>query len=79
MRLGKGEGGLVFPGRSDPGAWDFLYYSFVIGMTAQVSDVAVTSPALRRLTLAHSVVAFFYNTVLITLAVNVVVVLAQQG
>lgn len=66
-------GGLQFPGDEEPGAWDFLYYSFVVGMTAQVSDVAVLTRHMRRLTLAHGVVSFFYNTVLIALAVNVAI------
>jgi len=72
-------GGLQFAGDEAPGAWDFLYYSFVIGMTAQVSDVAVLTSHMRRLTLAHSVLSFFYNTVLIALAVNVAITLAGQG
>jgi uncharacterized membrane protein len=63
-------GGLDFPGAKDPHTWDFLYYSFVIGMTCQVSDVRVTSPSLRRLTLAHSAISFFFNTTVIALAVN---------
>ena len=70
-------GGLDFPGAKEPGAWDFLYFSFVIGMTAQVSDVTVHAAGMRRLVLAHSIVSFFYNTVLLALAVNVAVTLAQ--
>jgi uncharacterized membrane protein len=70
-------GGLNFPGEGDPGAWDFLYFSFVIGMTAQVSDVAVERTDMRRLVLFHGVASFFYNTVLLALAVNVAVTLAH--
>ena len=70
-------GGLEFPGTKEPGAWDFLYFSFVIGMTAQVSDVTVHAAGMRRLVLAHSIVSFFYNTVLVALAVNVAVALAR--
>ena len=69
------SGGLAFPETMEPGIWDFLYYSFVIGMTAQVSDVQVTSTAMRRLTLAHGVVSFFFNTCLLAMAVNVIVAL----
>jgi len=72
-------GGLSFPDARDPNMWDFLYYSFVIGMTAQVSDIQVTSTAMRKVTLVHSVVSFFLNTVLIALAVNVAVALAQSS
>jgi len=52
-------------------------FSFVIGMTAQVSDVTVQSAGMRRLVLGHSIVSFFYNTVLLALAVNVAVTLAR--
>jgi uncharacterized membrane protein len=69
----ENAGGLKFPNSPDPGVWDFLYYSFVVGMTAQVSDVQVVSPEMRRITLAHGVVSFFFNTVILTLAVNVAV------
>jgi uncharacterized membrane protein len=66
-------GGLAFPRTDEPGCWDFLYHSFVIGMTAQVSDVQVLTAGMRRLALAHGIAAFFYNTVLLALAVNVAV------
>ncbi|MES1991291.1 MAG: DUF1345 domain-containing protein [Pseudomonadota bacterium] len=66
-------GGLDFPGTKEPSSWDFLYYSFVVGMTAQVSDVDVTSANMRKVTLIQSVIAFFYNTILLALAVNVAV------
>ena len=69
----KHAGGLQFPNTPEPGIWDFLYYSFVIGMTAQVSDVQVSSQEMRRMTLAHGVVSFFFNTVILALAVNVAV------
>ena len=71
------SGCLSFPGTQEPGAWDFLYFSFVIGMTAQTSDVTVQAAGIRRLVLAHSIVSFFYNTVLLALAVNVAVALAR--
>lgn len=66
------DGGLEFPGKTgtDPGTWDFVYFAFTIGMTAQVSDIVVTTSALRRAVLLHSVGSFFYNTVILALAVN---------
>jgi uncharacterized membrane protein len=70
------EKDLAFPGGGDPGPWDFLYYSFVVGMTAQVSDVQVLTTAMRRATLLHGVASFFFNTVLIAMAVNAAVTLA---
>jgi uncharacterized membrane protein len=73
----RDAGGLKFPGSEQPVMWDFLYYSFVVGMTAQVSDVQTLSAEMRRLTLFHGIVSFFFNTVLLALAVNVVVAQAQ--
>jgi uncharacterized membrane protein len=64
------RGGLAFPGGEEPDFWDFLYFSFVVGMTCQVSDVQVTSRPMRRLTLLHGVLAFLFNTVILALAVN---------
>jgi len=65
-------GGLDFPGDNGaPDYWDFLYFSFVIGMTFQTSDTAISSRALRRLTLGHSILAFFFNTVILALSINI--------
>jgi uncharacterized membrane protein len=69
--------GLRFPGKGDPDAWDFLYASFTIGMTAQVSDVEVTTRSLRRAVLVHGVASFFYNTGILALAVNAAVTAGQ--
>ncbi|MFO1143513.1 MAG: DUF1345 domain-containing protein [Amaricoccus sp.] len=76
-RDGRDSGGLDFPGTAEPGPWDFLYFAFVIGMTAQVSDVAVRTPVLRRTVLAHGVASFFYNTVILAFAVNAAVAIAS--
>ena len=67
---------LDFPGCELPGAMDFLYFSFVIGMTCQVSDVQVKTSVMRRAVLGHGVAAFFFNTVFIAMAVNAAVSLA---
>ena len=64
---------LSFPGRKDPGLWDFVYFSFVIGMTFQVSDVQIRTTGMRRVVLAHSIVSFFFATVMIALVVNAVI------
>jgi uncharacterized membrane protein len=64
------RGGLAFPGTDLPDYWDFLYFALVIGMTCQVSDVQVTSRAMRRLALMHGVLSFFFNTIILALAVN---------
>jgi uncharacterized membrane protein len=64
-------GGLSFPQEETPDYWDFMYFSFVIGMTSQVSDVAVTSRPLRRLVAIHGVVSFIFNVTLLALLVNI--------
>lgn len=64
--------GLQFPGREEPDYWDFMYFAFVLGMTFQVSDVQISSRALRRIALLHSVLAFFFNVVIIALTVNII-------
>ena len=68
----KPVGGLNFPGRPEPDYWDFLYFSFVIGMTFQVSDVQIEDHALRRGVLAHGVLAFFFNVIIMALTINIV-------
>lgn len=70
-------GGLEFPGGEDPDGTSFLYFSYVVGMTAQTSDTSVTSNAMRRLVTLHGVFAFFFNTILVAAAVNIAITLAQ--
>ena len=65
------------PAETEPGVYDFLYFAFVTGMTAQTSDVAITSTAMRKFNLMHGIVSFFFNTVLVAAAVNVVISLAS--
>ena len=65
------SGGLAFPGKGQPDYWDFIYFSFVIGMTSQVSDVAVTAKSIRRTVAAHGVLSFFFNATLLALTVNI--------
>jgi uncharacterized membrane protein len=67
----KRPSGLLFPGgRADPDYWDFLYFSFVVGMTCQVSDVQVATRFWRRLVLVHGIVSFLFNTVVLALCIN---------
>jgi uncharacterized membrane protein len=65
-------GGLRFPDDPKPDYRDFLYFSLVIGMTSQVSDVAVTSKVIRRLAAVHGVLSFFFNLTVLALTVNMV-------
>jgi uncharacterized membrane protein len=67
-----GGRGMAFPGGDEePDYWDFIYFSFVIGMTSQVSDVAITSKEIRRTAAAHGIVSFLFNAALLALTVNI--------
>ena len=66
----SGEQGLAFPEEECPDYWDFVYFSFVVGMTFQVSDVQVTRRTLRRLVVVHGLVSFVFNVAVIALIVN---------
>jgi uncharacterized membrane protein len=63
--------GLEFPGEDTPDYWDFAYFSLILGMTFQVSDVQITSRKLRRLAMIQGVMGFLFNTVIIALTVNI--------
>jgi uncharacterized membrane protein len=65
-------GGLKFPGDAAPDYRDFMYFSFVIGMTSQVSDVQVTSRPMRRLVFWHGILSFIFYTVILALSINIV-------
>jgi uncharacterized membrane protein len=68
---GKG-GGLIFPGNlHEPDYWDFVYFSFVIGMTSQVSDVQITCRPIRHTVSAHGIISFIFNVTLLALTVNI--------
>ncbi len=70
-------GGLDFPGTPRPRGWDFLYFATVVGMTAQTADTAITTTQMRRIALLHSIVSFFFNTVIVAAAVNLAVSLGN--
>lgn len=65
-------GGLEFPGKMEPDYLDFAYFSFVVGMTFQVSDVQITSRRIRRLAWIHGLLSFAFNTFIVAFAINVV-------
>ncbi len=67
-----GEGGLEFPRREQPGPVDFMYFSFTLGTSFAVSDVTVTAPAMRWHVMIHSVLCFFYNAVVLAVAIGIV-------
>jgi len=71
---GAKPGGLQFPSgyeHDHADYWDFVYFSFVIGMTAQVSDVGITDRTIRRTATAHGIISFIFNTALVALMVNI--------
>ena len=69
----KHAGGLIFPGDRPPDYFDFAYFSFVVGMTCQVSDVQITSRRMRRLALAQGILSFGFNTIVLALVINIAV------
>ncbi len=64
--------GLDFPQKEDPDYIDFAYFSFVIGCTFQVSDVEINSREIRRSVFGHQLIAFFLNTFVVALSINLV-------
>lgn len=65
-------GGLDFPTKEEPDYLDFVYFSFVIGMTFQVSDVTISSRRIRRFVLLHALMSFAFNTAILALSINVI-------
>ena len=65
------DGGIEFPKDDRPDYLDFVYFSFVLGMTFQVSDCNVTSKKLRRLATTQGLIGFIFNTVILALSVNI--------
>ena len=66
------SGGLKFPGESEPDWSEFAYQAFVIGCAFATADVNVTTAEMRRVVIAQGVAAFFFNTVIVALTINVV-------
>lgn len=72
-------GGLKFPRTQPPDYWDFLYFSFVVAMTSQVSDVAINSKVIRRVVTMHGVMSFFFNVAVLAVTVNMISNLIKPG
>jgi uncharacterized membrane protein len=75
---GGRKGGLRFPEDRQPDYWDFVYFSFVVGMTFQVSDVAVTRKSIRRMVVAHGALSFFFTTAIVAMTVNIAANVIQK-
>jgi uncharacterized membrane protein len=72
VRRDEIDGGLIFPGDKAPDYFDFLYFSFIIGMTCQVSDVQIARKNLRRMATVHGLISFLFNTAILAVFVNIV-------
>jgi uncharacterized membrane protein len=70
-QAGEPDGGILFPQDDKPDYLDFVYFSFVLGMTFQVSDCNITSKKLRRLATLQGLIGFLFNTVILALSVNI--------
>jgi uncharacterized membrane protein len=70
-KANSNSGGLEFPGTAMPEYSDFLYFSCVIGTSGQTADVSFTNRKMRRTGLVHCVLAFFFNTTLVALTINI--------
>jgi len=66
------NGGLNFSGEMSPCYTDFLYFSFVIGMSAQTSDIPIVKSAMRRLSLGQMIISYYFYSVIIALVVSLV-------
>jgi uncharacterized membrane protein len=71
LATGDARKGLIFPGDTEPAYVDFLYAACIIGTSGQTADVSFNTTAARRIALWHSVLAFFFNTILLALTINV--------
>lgn len=72
------KGGLIFPTNDSPDYLDLVYFSYVIGMTFQVSDIQITSRRIRHLVLFHALLSFVYNTVILALCITIISGLIQK-
>lgn len=63
--------GLDIPDEKKPDYFDFLYFSLIIGTAAQTADIAIRSKAMRRICTVHCTLAFFFNTTVLALTINI--------
>jgi uncharacterized membrane protein len=68
---GKTRAGLLFPETESPRYIDFLYFSYTIGVSCATSDVEVCTREFRGTVLIHALLAFFFNTMILALLVNI--------
>jgi uncharacterized membrane protein len=68
---GKDAGGLNFPDTDEPDYWDFLYFSYTLGMTFQTSDVTIGDRDIRRVATGQCLAAFVFNLGVLAFTINV--------
>lgn len=72
VKISEGKsGGLSFPGGDIPDYFDFIYFAYIIGTSGQTADVSFSCPKARRLGTLHCVLAFFFNTTVVALTINI--------
>jgi uncharacterized membrane protein len=69
---------ITFGGPDEPTYADFAYFSFVIGMTYQVSDTTLNGTTIRKTVLGHSLLAYLFGTGIVAGAVSLVTSLASR-
>jgi uncharacterized membrane protein len=67
---GTDTGGIVIPECDEPDYWDFVYFSFTLGMTFQTSDSQITSWRIRRISIGHCLAAFVFNLGVLAFSIN---------
>jgi uncharacterized membrane protein len=77
-RDGEADGGVKFPGEAPTTYHDFIYMAVCVGATAQVSDFNITTSGFRRLVTLHAVLAFFFNTMVLALGINILATVIGQ-
>ena len=65
-------GGIDFNGDESPAYRDFLYFSYNLGMTYQVSDTDVSSRTIRTVVLRHCLLSYAFGTVILATTINLI-------
>jgi uncharacterized membrane protein len=72
LYYGGTEGGIDFNSTDRPTYRDFLYFSYNLGMTYQVSDTSVSSSTIRTVALRHCLLSYVFGTVILATTINLV-------
>ncbi|WP_214322591.1 DUF1345 domain-containing protein [Nonomuraea sediminis] len=72
LYYGPSAGGIDFNSDHPPAYRDFLYFSYNLGMTYQVSDTDVSSTAIRAIVLRHALLSYVFGTSILATTINLV-------